>query len=123
MTNFWENGGFFVDANSLDGILSGDSSVQEYARGRTASADGTVPSGTRVAFTGKLSALLSYPEPPEKGETGTVVMVRTAMGDATGQDGMLFVKFDGGRLMAIQDRKSTRLNSSHVSESRMPSSA
>ena len=29
----------------------------------------------------------------------------------------------GGRELACQDRKSTRLNSSHVSESRMPSSA
>ena len=29
----------------------------------------------------------------------------------------------GGRLLALRDRKSTRLNSSHVSESRMPSSA
>ncbi len=101
MSKFWENGGFFVEASALDGVLSGDSSVQEYARGRTANDAGTVPSGTRVAFVGKLSALLAYPSPPERGETGTVVMVRTAMGDATGQDGMIFVKFDGGRLMAI----------------------
>jgi hypothetical protein len=60
-----------------------------------------VPSGTRVAFSGGLSALLSYPDPPEKGETGTVVMVRTAMGDATEQDGMVFVKLDSGRLAAL----------------------
>ena len=30
---------------------------------------------------------------------------------------------DGGEIFANSDRKSTRLNSSHVSESRMPSSA
>ena len=31
--------------------------------------------------------------------------------------------FEGGQMPLKQDRKSTRLNSSHVSESRMPSSA
>jgi hypothetical protein len=111
VSNFWENGGFFVGADALDGVLSGNATVQDYARGRTASATGVVPSGTRVAFTGKLSALLAYPEPPEKGETGTIVMVRTAMGDATEQDGMLFVKFDGGRLMAIHRAHLQRMSS------------
>lgn len=101
MSKFWENGGFFVPATagSLDSHLSGDSTMQDYARGRKAS--GPVPSGTRVAFSGTLSALISYPDPPERGETGTVVMVRTAMGDATEQDGMVFVKLDSGRLTAL----------------------
>jgi len=101
VSKFWENGGFFVPATagSLDSHLSGDSTMQDYARGLKAS--GPVPSGTRVAFSGGLSALLAYPNPPERGETGTVVMVRTAMGDATEQDGMVFVKLDGGRLAAI----------------------
>lgn len=101
MSKFWENGGFFVPATagSLDSHLSGDSTMQDYARGRKAS--GPVASGTRVAFSGTLSALISYPDPPERGETGTVVMVRTAMGDATEQDGMVFVKLDSGRLAAL----------------------
>lgn len=102
MSKFWENGGFFVPATagSLDSHLSGDSTVRDYARGRKANL-GDIPSGTRVAFDGKLTSLLAYPDPPERGETGTVVMVRTAMGDATEQDGMVFVKLDGGRLMGI----------------------
>lgn len=100
MSKFWENGGFYVAANAIDTHLSGDSTVQDYIRGRTASLGGT-PSGTRVAFSGGLSALIAYPNPPEKGETGTVVMVRTAMGDATEQDGMVFVKLDSGRLAAL----------------------
>ena len=102
MSKFWENGGFYVPsaAASLDAHLSGDTTVQDYVRGRTASIEG-IPSGTRVAFDGKLSSLLAYPEPPEKGETGTVVMVRTAMGDTTEQDGVVFVKMDNGRLMGL----------------------
>lgn len=100
MSKFWENGGFFVEASAIDTHLSGDSTVQDYVRGRTASLEG-IPSGTRVAFDGKLSSLLAYPESPEKGETGTVVMVRTAMGDATEQDGVVFVKMDSGRLMGL----------------------
>lgn len=100
MSKFWENGGFFVDASALDNHLSGDSTVRDYAMGREVYA-GAIPSGTRVSFSGTLSSLLAYPSPPERGETGTVVMVRTAMGDCTGQDGTVFVKMDGGRLMAL----------------------
>lgn len=102
MSNFWESGGFFVPATagSLDAHLSGNTTVQDYVRGRTASL-GPVPSGTRVAFDGKLSSLLAYPDPPERGEMGTVVMVRTAMGDTTEHDGLVFVKLDGGRFMGI----------------------
>jgi hypothetical protein len=102
VSNFWESGGFFVPATagSLDAHLSGNSTVRDYARGRTASV-GSVPSGTRVAFDGKLSSLLAYPVPPERGDIGTVVMVRTAMGDTTEHNGMVFVKFDGGRFMGV----------------------
>lgn len=102
MSNFWESGGFFVPATagSLDAHLSGNTTVQDYVRGRTASL-GSVPSGTRVAFDGKLSSILAYPDPPERGEMGTVVMVRTAMGDTTEHDGLVFVKLDGGRFMGL----------------------
>lgn len=113
MSKFWENGGFFVPATagSLDSHLSGNSMVQDYARGRKAS--GPVASGTRVAFSGTLSALISYPDPPERGETGTVVMVRTAMGDATEQDGMVFVKLDSGRLAALRREHLLRASSTN----------
>lgn len=100
MSKFWENGGFFGESNALDNYLSADSSVRDYARTRGIFS-GPLPSGTRVAFSGTLSALLAYPSPPQQGETGTVVKVRTAMGDTTEQDGMVFVKFDEGRLAAL----------------------
>ena len=38
-------------------------------------------------------------------------------------DGILFSRFSKGKGFRFLDRKSTRLNSSHMSESRMPSSA
>ena len=102
MSNFWENGGFVVSATvgSMDAHLSGNTTVQDYVRSRTSSMR-SVPSGTRVSFDGKLSSLLAYSEPPERGDMGTVVMVRTAMGDTTEHDGLVFVKFDGGRFMGV----------------------
>lgn len=102
MSNFWESGGFVVSATvgSMDAHLSGNTTMQDYVRGRTASV-GAVPSGTRVVFDGKLASLLAYSEPPERGDLGTVVMCRTAMGDTTEHDGLVFVKFDGGRFMGV----------------------
>jgi hypothetical protein len=61
----------------------------------------TTQSGSRVAFAGTLSALLAYPEPPDRGAIGTVVMVRTATGDTTELDGMVFVKWDDGRFLPV----------------------
>lgn len=84
----------------MDAHLSGNTTVQDYVQGRTSSMR-SVPSGTRVAFDGKLSSLLAYTEPPDRGDMGTVVMVRTAMGDTTEHDGLVFVKFDGGRFMGV----------------------
>ena len=98
MSNFWEHGGFFVPSGSLDAHLSGDSTVQDYVRPKTA---GPLPSGTRVAFSGKLSALLAYPEPPDHGAIGTVVMVRTGAGDATEHNGLVFVKWDDGSFAGV----------------------
>ena len=40
-----------------------------------------------------------------------------------GQESAGIATSDGDRIVIFKDRKSTRLNSSHVSESRMPSSA
>lgn len=99
MSNFWEHGGFFVPMGSMDAHLSGDSTVQDFVRGQDRTA--TLLSGTRVAFSGKLSALLAYTEPPEMNVPGTVVMVRTAAGDLTELDGMVFVKWDDGRFMGV----------------------
>lgn len=59
------------------------------------------PVGARVAFVTNIGSVLSYSDPPAPGTEGTVVMVRTAEGDQTGMEGMVFVKFDDDRFMAI----------------------
>ena len=99
MDEFWENGEFFVPGNagSLDTHLSGNSTVQDHVRPTATE----VLSGTRVAFTGTLSALLMYQDPPSKGASGTVVMCRTAAGDTPMLDGLVFVKWDDGRFLPV----------------------
>lgn len=60
-----------------------------------------VTPGTRVAFVGNLGALLAHDQVPVDGMEGTVVMVRTAMGDKTTHEDHVFVKWDDGRLRRI----------------------
>ncbi len=98
MAEFWETDGFYT-TNSLDEYLSHskNTSVRQVVLGNQLLPD-VVPSGIRVTFDGKLSSLLAYPDPPERGVIGTVVMVRTAMGDTTTHEGVVFVKWDNGRL-------------------------
>lgn len=96
-------------ASSLDTYLSGRE--EELARaglraltdkGRAANALSIpAPVGKRVSFITNIGSVLSYPDPPAPDTEGTVVMVRTAEGDQTGLDGMVFVKFDDGRFMAM----------------------
>lgn len=44
---------------------------------------------------------MSYADPPGGGEEGTVVMVRTAEGDQTSMGDMVFIKWDGGKFLAM----------------------
>lgn len=97
MSNFWEDGDFFIPAGSLDAHLLGDTTVQDHVRSQT----GALQSGARVAFSGRLSALLTYPEPPSRGVVGTVVKVRTGAGDTTEYNGLVFVKWDDGSFMGV----------------------
>lgn len=60
-----------------------------------------VAAGTRVAFRGNLGALLSYDSPPEAGAEGEVVMVRSASGDITAAEGLVFVKWDSGAFLPV----------------------
>jgi hypothetical protein len=70
-------------------------------KGRAAAALPTpVQAGTRVSFVVNLGSVLSYPDPPSAESQGTVVMVRTAEGDQTGMDDLVFVKFDDGKFIA-----------------------
>lgn len=56
-------------------------------------------SGTRVAFKGDLQSLIAYPNPPSKGEQGTVVKVRLSTGDQTTKDKLAFIQWDNGTFM------------------------
>lgn len=57
--------------------------------------------GTRVAFVSNIGSVLQWSDPPEDGALGTVVMVRTAEGDQTSFNGLVFVKFDDGRFLQV----------------------
>lgn len=57
--------------------------------------------GTRVLFDSQLSTLLAYTDPPDFRVAGTVVTVRTAMGNLTEHAGLVFVKWDDGRFMGV----------------------
>ena len=59
----------------------------------------------------------------ERGEIARGAGVGRVLGDEVGQDPVALDEFEGERGVPLQDRKSTRLNSSHSGESRMPSSA
>lgn len=52
--------------------------------------------GSGVAFKDSVRSLLTYPNPPKGGSTGTIVTVRTAMGTTTHHEGQVFVKWDSG---------------------------
>ena len=56
-------------------------------------------------------------------QEGDAALIAAALGDIARAKGMSQIARDAGLGRESLDRKSTRLNSSHVSESRMPSSA
>lgn len=58
-------------------------------------------SGTRVQFAGNMGSVLAYADPPAPGTQGTVVTVRSAMGDVTGHEGKVFVQWDDGKFRSI----------------------
>jgi hypothetical protein len=105
-------------ASSLDSHLSGmnvdNSAMRLLTDDGRAAAGLALPAsaGTRVKFVTNIGSVLSYPDPPSSETEGTVVMVRTAEGDLTSQGGMVFVKWDDGRFMAM-DREHLRGASAH----------
>ena len=92
--------------------LAGNQEVASYLRsfeGRGALSDNSMPTGPEAALKG-----FRYPE--------DLVMELVLSEPQVHQP--LEITFDHrGRLWVVQDRKSTRLNSSHTDISRMPSSA
>lgn len=72
-----------------------------------------VDAGTRVRFANNLGAVMSYTDPPDGNSEGTVVTVRTASGDVTAQDSLVFVKWDSGSFLPVH-REHLRLATTRV---------
>jgi len=104
-------------ASSLDAHLqgrdAGDSGLRVLTdKGRAEAALPTpAEAGTRVQFVTNIGSVLTYPNPPLPEAEGTVVMVRTAEGDQTGLDEMVFVKFDDGKFLAVHAEHLRRASS------------
>jgi len=112
--------GMYKEASSIDdhlGARLSNASVQLLTdRMRDLNAlEVPAMAGSRVAFADNLGAVLSYPEPPVGGSEGTVVTVRTASGDVTHLDGLVFVKWDDGRFLPAH-REHLRLAASQGSK-------
>lgn len=110
--DFWNNlilGQQTRTASSLDAYLQNreDSVAHTGLRGLTdkGRASNAFPlpaaAGARVAFIANIGSVLQWRDPPADGAEGTVVMVRTAEGDQTSLNGLIFVKFDDGRFLQI----------------------
>jgi hypothetical protein len=66
--------------------------------------------GVRVSFITNIGSVLQWKDPPADGSEGTVVMVRTAEGDQTSLNGMVFVKFDTGEFLQVDPEFLRRAN-------------
>lgn len=67
--------------------------------------------GQRVAFVTNIGSVLQWSDPPADGSEGTVVMVRTAEGDQTSFNGLVFVKFDDGKFLQVDPEYLRRASS------------
>lgn len=102
-------GGMFFGGSSLDLYLQGREeglankglrSLTDQGRAANALAlPATV--GSRVSFITNIGSVLQWKDPPANGSEGTVVMVRTAEGDQTSLNGLVFVKFDNGQFLQV----------------------
>lgn len=63
-----------------------------------------VEAGTRVRFMGNLGAVLAYENPPAPNTEGTVVTVKSAGGDITSHEGMVFVEWPGGEFLPVHQQ-------------------
>ena len=57
-----------------------------------------VEAGTRVRFKANTGSLLTYENPPDPNAEGEVVTVRSASGNITSHQGLVFVQWDNGFL-------------------------
>lgn len=109
----------YTEIEDLAQILSGSpsTSIDSFLQGKTLNGDSTrvvreafasehgVPlpakAGTRVAFVATTESLFTYSDCPDPNLEGEVVRVRTAFGDQTAHDGMVFVLWDDRVLRPI----------------------
>ncbi len=95
--------------SSVDLHLSGKTSREKFTSVREISDFGRqalalplpVSAGTMVVFAGDLGATLSMENPPTKGMPGEVVSVKSASGDVTSHDGMVFVEWADGVFRSV----------------------
>jgi hypothetical protein len=60
-----------------------------------------VEAGVPVTFHGDLDSMLSYENPPQVGEIGEVVIVKSASGKITSHEGKVFVSWASGRFLPV----------------------
>jgi len=115
MSEFWESllGGYYKESNhtsSLDSYLGGNSLDSDHYNSMKALTDRQkeaeavslpVSPGTRVSFITNVGSVLTYPNPPDPNSVGTVVTVRSANGDTTAHNEMVFVQWDGGNFLPV----------------------
>lgn len=78
-------------------------SVRELTDSARAKAAVTLPveAGTRVQFVANASSMLAYDDPPAPNESGVVVAVKSASGKITSHNGVVFARWDDGKVRAI----------------------
>lgn len=109
---FWnEMGGVYTVPEAVDRIIQGKTlegssttALQELTDiGRAAAAlPLPQPAGVRVRFTSNIGSFLTYPDPPEGGAEGSIILVKTGAGKTTSLDGNVFVLWDDGKFRSIR---------------------
>ncbi len=113
--DFWnsliENSSSNLLTAAIDGHLSGKEIGKSFESVRSLVGCGcedegqevTLPVevGTPVMFQGDLDSMLSYENPPQVGEIGEVVVVKSASGKITSHEGKVFVSWASGRLLPV----------------------
>lgn len=98
--------GMYLNASNqtpVESRIKGKTSVRELVSQTQSEGIVAYPpvTGTRVAFSSSIEAMMAYHNPPDGGGLGTIVTVRTASGDVNHHAGKVFVRWDGGRMMPI----------------------
>jgi hypothetical protein len=78
-------------------------SVRELTDSARAKAALTIPveAGTRVQFIANAGSVLAYDDPPAPNGSGVVVAVKSASGKITSHNGVVFARWEDGKIRAI----------------------